>query len=71
MARFIFGCAVFIAQYVDFSEHARGGIVRSAVCGHLQELPPKLGCGDGKHVERAVPVLGWNVLRDSSLNGSP
>jgi hypothetical protein len=70
VAWFIVGFAVFIADLVDFSEDACGGIVRSAVCRHCQELPPKLGRSDRKHVERAAPVFGWNVLRDSSLNSA-
>ena len=71
MTRFIFWCAVFIAHFVDFSEHARGSIVQSSVCRHRQQLPPELGRSDGKHFKRAVPLFGGDVLRDGSLNGSP
>ena len=70
MARLVFGRAVLIAHSVDFSEHARGGIVTSAICRHGQELLPKLSRRDRKHLERTAPLFGWNVLRDGSFNGS-
>ena len=71
MARLILGRAVFIANAVDFTEHARSGVVRPAVRRHRQEFLAKLGRGGGKHLESAAPVFRWYMLRHGSLNGLP